>query len=402
MVNAETVTVWSLRGQPQFRLRGGRVGPPNCITCIIPPQTRSEGDTWERDPLFPKSLNTKGFGSCARGDLAAKTRPHFRQLGGWLSEKQLPVVYSNKYNISLLGFEHLHPLDSQKFRHVLGALKSKGLVNIRKVVKPKPASDHILGLVHSADFLADIKRKWRMVKLTEMLPLVALPNMLLRDKILKPLKYHAGGTVLAAGLALERGWSINLGGGMHHASHDKAAGWCAFADITLAIKHLRKATSGRIQRFLVIDLDAHQGNGYQRDKLHFKDEDLYVLDVFNTQKFPKDDEAEVAINVAVPVKCGTSDAEYLTKLQVALEQVAKDVNPDFIIYNAGADILRGDRHGQLNVSPEALVYRDQLVFRFALTTKVPICMLLSGGYSRIAAKTVADSIQNLFKTFDLK
>lgn len=189
---------------------------------------------------------------------------------------------------------------------------------------------------------------------------------------------------------------------MHHASHNKAAGWCAFSDITLAIKVVRKATRGQIRKILVIDLDAHQGNGYQRDKMHFKDEDLVVLDVFNCQKFPKDGEAEKAIDVPIPVKCGINDQEYLSKLEEGLSKVSKGPRPDFLLYNAGADILQGDKNGQLNVSPEALAHRDQMVFKLALSLGVPICMLLSGGYSKKAASVVADSIQNLFEKFDLK
>jgi acetoin utilization deacetylase AcuC-like enzyme len=37
-------------------------------------------------------------------------------------------------------------------------------------------------------------------------------------------RMHVGGSMLAAGLALERGWAINLGGGMHHASADQGMG----------------------------------------------------------------------------------------------------------------------------------------------------------------------------------
>ena len=35
-------------------------------------------------------------------------------------------------------------------------------------------------------------------------------------------------------------------------------GWCAFSDIYLAIRRLRQATHGRVQRFMIIDLDVHQ------------------------------------------------------------------------------------------------------------------------------------------------
>lgn len=45
-----------------------------------------------------------------------------------------------------------------------------------------------------------------------------------------------GGTVLSAKLAKERGWAINIGGGFHHCSANEGGGFCAYADISLAIE----------------------------------------------------------------------------------------------------------------------------------------------------------------------
>lgn len=47
-----------------------------------------------------------------------------------------------------------------------------------------------------------------------------LPPPLLRHKVLRPMATMAGGSMLGAALAMERGWAINLGGGMHHASYN--------------------------------------------------------------------------------------------------------------------------------------------------------------------------------------
>lgn len=46
---------------------------------------------------------------------------------------------------------------------------------------------------------------------------------------------QVGGTILAAKLAKERGWAINVGGGFHHCSGEKGGGFCAYADISLCI-----------------------------------------------------------------------------------------------------------------------------------------------------------------------
>lgn len=46
---------------------------------------------------------------------------------------------------------------------------------------------------------------------------------------------QVGGSIVAAKLAKERGWAINIGGGFHHCSAEKGGGFCAYADISLCI-----------------------------------------------------------------------------------------------------------------------------------------------------------------------
>jgi acetoin utilization deacetylase AcuC-like enzyme len=58
-------------------------------------------------------------------------------------------------------------------------------------------------------------------------------------------------------------------------------GWCPYSDITLAIRRVRAASNGTIQKVMVIDTDVHQGNGHERDKLHFEDKHMFILDVYN-------------------------------------------------------------------------------------------------------------------------
>ena len=48
---------------------------------------------------------------------------------------------------------------------------------------------------------------------------------------------QVGGTILAAKLAKERGWAINVGGGFHHCSGEKGGGFCAYADISLCVHY---------------------------------------------------------------------------------------------------------------------------------------------------------------------
>jgi histone deacetylase 11 len=77
--------------------------------------------------------------------------------------------------------------------------------------------------------------------------------------------------------------------------------------------------------------------------------------------------------------------------------------PDFILYNAGTDCMMGDPLGQMNLSKEAIITRDAIVFGMALYNDppIPITMVLSGGYQQTNAALFSESILNLIRQFDL-
>uniref|UniRef100_A0A1B0D3C3 Histone deacetylase n=1 Tax=Phlebotomus papatasi TaxID=29031 RepID=A0A1B0D3C3_PHLPP len=230
------------------------------------------------------------------------------------------------------------------------------------------------------------------IMITEVPILLFLPIFCIERGYLKPMRFQAAGTLLAGELALSQGWAINLGGGFHHCSGDKGGGFCAYADISLLIRKLMTDPYG-IRRIMIVDLDAHQGNGHERD---FMDDDrVFILDMYNASIYPRDKEAKVAIRRKVELRPFTQDREYLHKLRTNLDAALAEFSPEVIVYNAGTDILDGDPLGALAVSPDGVIQRDEEVFRRAISAKIPIVMLLSGGYLRSAATVIANSILNL-------
>ena len=75
-------------------------------------------------------------------------------------------------------------------------------------------------------------------------------------------------------------------------------------------------------------------------------------------------------------------------------------SPEFVIYNAGTDILHDDPLGKLNISGEGIIRRDEVMMQMCIRRKVPIVMILSGGFQKLCAQITADSIENLLKKFD--
>ncbi|KAH7937155.1 hypothetical protein HPB49_008185 [Dermacentor silvarum] len=195
----------------------------------------------------------------------------------------------------------------------------------------------------------------------------------------------------AARLALDHGWAIHLGGGFHHASAHRGGGFCCYADITLAVRELQR--HGNIKHVIVVDLDAHQGNGYARDFLG--DKDVYIMDVYNRAIYPGDEYAKGAIRRKVELRPGTSDEAYLKLVDDHLQMALAEFDADLVVYNAGTDVLSGDVLGHLNISEKGVVQRDELVFRRVRKQGLPVVMLTSGGYQRQSARVIAHSVLNL-------
>lgn len=60
---------------------------------------------------------------------------------------------------------------------------------------------------------------------------------------------------------------------------------------------------------MIIDLDAHQGNGYQRD--YVLNENIYIVDFYNHKIYPQDSEVKEAIVKDYSIQKLTTNHDYL-------------------------------------------------------------------------------------------
>ena len=68
-----------------------------------------------------------------------------------------------------------------------------------------------------------------------------------------------------------------------------------------------------------------------------------------------------------------------------IEKDMDDFMPEFVIYNAGTDILEGDPLGALNITDKGIIRRDETMIEMCIRRKVPVVMVMSGGYQKINA-----------------
>jgi histone deacetylase 11 len=65
-------------------------------------------------------------------------------------------------------------------------------------------------------------------------------------------------------------------------------------------------------------------------------------------------------------------------------------SPRLAIYNAGTDVLEGDRLGRLAVSAEGVMKRDRMVISALAERQIPSVVVTSGGYNADSYKLIAE------------
>ena len=99
---------------------------------------------------------------------------------------------------------------------------------------------------------------------------------------------------------------------------------------------------------MIIDLDAHQGNGHERD--HQNTNKFYIIDAYNHNIYPGDNFASNFIAGDIYIDSDTTDIEFGTYIKREMQHCFESFKPEFVIYNAGTDCMENDPLGRLNIS----------------------------------------------------
>jgi acetoin utilization deacetylase AcuC-like enzyme len=85
---------------------------------------------------------------------------------------------------------------------------------------------------------------------------------------------------------------------------------------------------------------------------------------------------------------GMDDKPYLQLLRETLPRLLDTVQPDFVFYLSGVDILETDKLGRLGVSRAGCRERDRFVLDLCHRHKLPVAVSMGGGYSHRLADIV--------------
>ena len=275
-------------------------------------------------------------------------------------------AFTSARYIAPLG-HHSYPMD--KYRLVPERLLAEGILTPEEVVEPEAATLDDVLRVHTQEyvhaFINGVLARKAMLR-------IGLPWS---SELVRRAFAVIGGTLGAARIALADGVAANLAGGTHHAFADHGEGYCIFNDLVITLRRLR--AEGLARRFLIIDLDVHQGNGTAA--LCQTDAEVFTLSMHGENNYPARKERS-SWDISLPD--GVADEPYLDTLAQALSQLLQRFTPDLIFYQAGVDVLADDRFGKLALTMKGVGERDQMVCEFARRVGLPLVVTLGGGYAR--------------------
>lgn len=281
-------------------------------------------------------------------------------------------IYSDKYWMHSMK-NHVFPVE--KYRLIYEKLLMMG-AGKEDFLSPHSASVEDVLLVHTSKYI----KKLRAGKLSHSdVMSLELPYS---PELFEFALMYVGGTIVAAEQALKEGLAVHIGGGFHHAFADHGEGFCVLNDVAVAVEKLKK--EGKVDKVMVVDADVHQGNGTAA--ILSKKDYVFTFSIHQMDIYPAE---KPRSRLDVGLWTGDGDEKYLSALNAHFPRLYEEFHPDLVIYLAGADPFEKDKLGSLNLTKEGLMERGKLIIGEARSRKIPLVVLLAGGYAHDVQDTVA-------------
>lgn len=263
----------------------------------------------------------------------------------------------------LLGYDFGpgHPMAPARLDLTMGLVRGLGLLDDAaglEVVRPEPAADDVLTLVHDPAYVAAVRAASAHGTTdpgrglgTEDDPVFA--GMHEAAARIVAGSYAAAGEIAAGRVA----HAVNLAGGMHHAKAGAASGFCVYNDAAVAVRRL---LDDGVERVAYVDLDAHHGDGVE--EMFWDDPRVLTVSVhqsgatlFPGTGHPTDvggPRAQgTAVNVALPRR--TDGGRWLRAVDAVVPPVLRAFRPQVLVTQHGCDAHGDDPLSDLDVSVDA-------------------------------------------------
>jgi len=247
-----------------------------------------------------------------------------------------------------------HPENPRRMRAIEGELKKSNILNEKSCcfTEPEPASIEDLKLIHEEDYVRLVERVCASGGGT-----LDLGDTVVSTKSFDVARLAAGGALKAVEKVMKgecrNAFALVRPPG-HHAGPYYGMGFCIFNNVALAAAHL--LTNLDLKRVVILDIDAHHGNGTQ-EIFYETSKVLYISLHQDPRDFPgtgfadetgKGDGLGYTVNIPLPFQTG--DSAYWRAIKELAIPIVCQYEPEFILISAGFDGYYGDTVASLSLS----------------------------------------------------
>ncbi len=290
------------------------------------------------------------------------------------------VACDDRFTHHLENVFHLE--NPKRYEAIRSVLEDSTLSGKLTLIAPRPATPQELAWVHTPAYIDRVAQ-------TAGRPLTSFDL----DTQTTEKSYETA--CLAAGAVfnlVEEIWSGRIQRGFaavrppgHHAEPDRGMGFCLFNNTALGARYLQRRHG--LKRIMVIDIDAHHGNGAQA--VFYDTDEVLCVSIHQFPGFPGTGKlGEVGrgrgegYTVNVPLRKGHGDGDFLCILHFLVRPLAKAYQPEIILVPCGFDLWLHDRLAEMRVSAEGYGLMTALLTDIAAEVcGERIAFIMEGGYS---------------------
>ncbi|WP_373072206.1 histone deacetylase [Sulfurimonas sp.] len=286
--------------------------------------------------------------------------------------RQTAFIYDEMYLNHNTGENH--PENVNRLKSILNAIKP--IKNNLLIIKPDKAPVETLELVHSKKHIYMIEEK---CKKTEEIDI---------DTQVSKESFDAALMAVCAGIkAIELIRENKIKNAFcavrppgHHANRNKSMGFCLFNNIAIAARY---AQSVGYSKVIIIDFDAHHGNGTQ--DIFYEDDTVFYFSTHEYLSFPGSGKSNTSgkglgkgYTRNFPLKSDTTDEDLIGIYKNNLTEEVKRFQPHIILVSAGYDLHIDDPLTFLQISDYGIKEIVEIIINIS---NVPKVFMLEGGYN---------------------